>query len=39
VWRGRWWHDIGFWTGLLLMIDALLMFRYLRFLLPMPDCD
>jgi hypothetical protein len=39
VWRGRWWHDIGFWTGFLLMIVALLMFRYLRFLLPMPYCD
>lgn len=36
-WRGGW-SQIGLWAGYLVIVDALLMFQYLRFFVP-GGCD
>ncbi len=36
--RGGWWQ-IGLWAGLVVIADALLMFQYLRFFVPLAGCD
>ncbi len=35
--RGGWWQ-IGLWAGFFVIVDALLMFQYLRYMLP-AGCD
>jgi hypothetical protein len=32
------WRQIGLWAGLLVMVDAVLMLQYVRYLMPLKQC-